>query len=117
VDNDTRRIDTTRRGAIAGIDPGTLGVYFIDDFVSHRQTYIGPAHTDTATIAAPVTPATPSEVQQWTEVDESEPDEAALMQEVLEYAEQVAQEEAQEETPPAEEEQSPHLFLPYINHE
>jgi hypothetical protein len=54
-------------------------------------------------------------VTAWTEVDESDPAEAALMQEVLAYAEQVEREEAQEETPPAEEEQSPQLFLPYLN--
>jgi hypothetical protein len=43
VDNDTRRIDSVRLGAIFGIDPGTHGVYYLDAFVSHRRSYIGPA--------------------------------------------------------------------------
>lgn len=42
VDNDTRKIDQVRLGAVAGIDSGTRGTYFFDDFVSRRETYIGP---------------------------------------------------------------------------
>jgi hypothetical protein len=41
IDNDTRRIDSVRLGAVSGIDSGTRGVYYFDDFVSRRQTYIG----------------------------------------------------------------------------
>ena len=42
VDNDTRRIDSVRLGAVAGINNGTRGTYYVDAFESHRQTYIGP---------------------------------------------------------------------------
>ena len=42
VDNDTRRIDSARLGAVAGIKAGTLGTYYLDAFESRRQTYIGP---------------------------------------------------------------------------
>ncbi len=41
VDNDTRRIEYVRLG-VSGIDPGTLGTYYLDAFESRRQTYIGP---------------------------------------------------------------------------
>ena len=42
TDNDTRRIDRVRLGAVEGIDSGTRGVYYFDAFASQRQTYIGP---------------------------------------------------------------------------
>jgi len=42
VDNDTRRIDRMRLGAIAGIDTRTRGTYYFDAFESRRQTSIGP---------------------------------------------------------------------------
>ncbi len=45
IDNDTRRIDRARLGALTGIDAGTISVtssYFFDAFESRRQTYIGP---------------------------------------------------------------------------
>jgi hypothetical protein len=42
VDNDTRRIDSIRLGAVAGINNGTRGTYYFDAFESRRQTYIGP---------------------------------------------------------------------------
>jgi hypothetical protein len=42
IDNDTRRIDRVRLGAIAGIDNGTRGIYYFDAFESRRQTPIGP---------------------------------------------------------------------------
>jgi len=42
MDNDTRRIDRVRLGAITGIDTGTRGTYYFDAFISRRQTYIGP---------------------------------------------------------------------------
>ena len=43
VDNDTRRIDRIRLGAVSGLDSGTLGTYYFDSFESRRQTYIGQA--------------------------------------------------------------------------
>ncbi len=42
VDNDTRRVDRARLGALTGIDTGTSGTYFFDAFESRRQNYIGP---------------------------------------------------------------------------
>jgi hypothetical protein len=42
VDNDTRRIDRARLGAVAGIDPSTRGTYFFDAFESRRLSFIGP---------------------------------------------------------------------------
>ena len=42
VDNDTRRIDRARLGALSGIDTGTSGTYYFDAFESRRQTFIGP---------------------------------------------------------------------------
>jgi len=43
IDNDTRRIDRVRLGAVAGIDTGTRGTYYMDAFESHRETSIGAA--------------------------------------------------------------------------
>lgn len=42
VDNDTRRIDRVRLGAVTGIDNGTRGTYYFDAFESRRAAYIGP---------------------------------------------------------------------------
>ena len=42
VDNDTRRIDFVRLGALSGVDTGTRGTYYFDAFESRRETYIGP---------------------------------------------------------------------------
>ncbi len=42
VDNDTRRMDRVRLGAVAGMDSGTSGTYFFDAFESRRESYIGP---------------------------------------------------------------------------
>ena len=42
IDNDMRRVEQVRLGAVAGIDTGTRGTYYIDAFESRRQTYIGP---------------------------------------------------------------------------
>jgi serine protease len=42
VDNDTRRFDQARLGAVSGVDNGTRGTYFFDAFESRRSTYIGP---------------------------------------------------------------------------
>jgi hypothetical protein len=43
MDNDTRRIDSVRLGAVESIDSGTSGVYYFDAFESRKQTAIGPA--------------------------------------------------------------------------
>jgi hypothetical protein len=42
VDNDTRRIDRVRLGAVTALDAGTIGTYFFDAFESRRNTYVGP---------------------------------------------------------------------------
>jgi uncharacterized protein YjiK len=42
VDNDTRRIDRARLGAVSGVDTSTSGTYYFDAFESRRQTFIGP---------------------------------------------------------------------------
>jgi hypothetical protein len=42
VNDDTRRIDRVRLGAVAGIDRGTRGIAFFDAFASQRALYIGP---------------------------------------------------------------------------
>lgn len=44
VDNDTRRIDQVRLGAVSGVDDGTRGIYFFDAFEPRRSIYIGPQH-------------------------------------------------------------------------
>lgn len=41
IDNDTRRIDLVRLGAVAGLDAGTRGTVFFDAFESRRKSYIG----------------------------------------------------------------------------
>lgn len=99
IDNDTMRIDTTRLGAVAGIDNETRGTYYMDAFESRRLTYIG---ADPAASVAMAAPAAVDEaaLNEWHEVTLDDPDEAALMEEVLEYAEQ---QQAQ-----------PQLFLPWL---
>jgi hypothetical protein len=42
ANNDTRRIDRVRLGAVSEIDSGTRGAYYFDAFESRRATYIGP---------------------------------------------------------------------------
>jgi hypothetical protein len=42
LDNDTRRIEFVRLGAVSGLNTGTLGTFYLDAFESRRQTYIGP---------------------------------------------------------------------------
>jgi hypothetical protein len=42
IDNDTRRVDSARLGAVSGVDTDTRGTYYLDAFVSRRSTYIGP---------------------------------------------------------------------------
>jgi hypothetical protein len=42
LDNDIRRIEFVRLGAISGLNAGTLGTYYLDALESRRQTYIGP---------------------------------------------------------------------------
>jgi RHS repeat-associated protein len=41
IDNDTRLVDYVQWGAVSGVDSGTRGTYYFDDFVSRRQSYIG----------------------------------------------------------------------------
>ena len=41
IDNDTRKVDYVQWGAVSGVDSGTRGTYYFDDFVSRRQSYIG----------------------------------------------------------------------------
>lgn len=52
VDNDTRRVDYVRLGAVAGIDTGTYGIFYLDAFESRRQTYIGPINTSSDLVFA-----------------------------------------------------------------
>ncbi|HZM21148.1 MAG TPA: DUF4832 domain-containing protein [Anaerolineales bacterium] len=56
VDNDTRRIDRVRLGAVTGIDGGTRGTIFFDAFESRRQTYIGPV----GSVSLPTSPPIPA---------------------------------------------------------
>jgi DNA-binding beta-propeller fold protein YncE len=42
VDNDTRRLDMVRFGAVAALDATTTGTFYLDAFESRRQNYIGP---------------------------------------------------------------------------
>lgn len=42
MDNDVNSLEYIQIGAVMGIDNGTIGSVFIDDYVSHRFTYIGP---------------------------------------------------------------------------
>jgi hypothetical protein len=42
ANNDTRRIDRVRLGAVAGIDTGTRGTYYFDAFESRRLPLLGP---------------------------------------------------------------------------
>jgi hypothetical protein len=42
--NDTRQIDRARLG-MASVDPGTRGTFYLDELISHRDAYIGPATT------------------------------------------------------------------------
>ncbi len=36
IDNDTRRIDRIRLGPVGGLDSGTRGTYYLDEFASYR---------------------------------------------------------------------------------
>jgi hypothetical protein len=42
IDNDTRKIDQARLGAVNGMDTGTRGTYYFDTLESRRQNYVGP---------------------------------------------------------------------------
>ncbi len=42
IDNDTRRVDYVRLGAVSGIGATTRGTFYFDAFESRRQTLIGP---------------------------------------------------------------------------
>ncbi|MCC6616428.1 MAG: hypothetical protein IT320_23340 [Anaerolineae bacterium] len=56
LDNDTRRIERARLGAVEGIDTGTRGTYYFDSFESRRTTYIGPDTSTTNPTNTPVPP-------------------------------------------------------------
>ncbi len=61
TDNDTRRIDRARLGAVAGLDTGTRGTEYLDAFESRRTSYIGadqslPTPTPTFTAIASSSP-------------------------------------------------------------
>jgi hypothetical protein len=86
IDNDTRRIDRARLGALTSLDAGTSGTYFFDAFESRRQSYIGPASGVAVAAAEPINT---SEL----------------------YA-QILEPDVQEEGPGAE----PQLYLPFLNH-
>lgn len=65
IDNDTRRIDRSRLGVVAGIDTATRGTEYFDAFESRRASYIGadtsaPSPTFTATSFSPTPTATPT---------------------------------------------------------
>jgi hypothetical protein len=49
IDNDTRRIDRVRLGAVSGVDATTNGTLYFDAFESRRSTYIGPIAGGTVT--------------------------------------------------------------------
>ena len=51
LDNDTKRIDTVRLGAVEGIDTGTRGTYYFDAFGSRRDHYIGLAFVEVGQVA------------------------------------------------------------------
>ena len=63
VDNDTRRVDRVRLGTIYGVDTGTRGTYYFDDFVSRRQNYIGPASGGGASTPVPTSTSGPTPTQ------------------------------------------------------
>ncbi len=42
LDTDQQNIDTVALGVVAGMDNTTEGIYYFEDYVSRRQTYIGP---------------------------------------------------------------------------
>ncbi len=65
IDNDTRRIDRARLGALTGIDTGTRGTYYFDAFESRRSTYIGPVGQSPTATNTPTPTVTPSSVVQW----------------------------------------------------
>jgi len=62
VDNDTRRIDRVRLGAVSGIDSRTSGTIFLDAFESRRLTYIGPATGAPASTSTSLPAASPTPV-------------------------------------------------------
>lgn len=87
VDNDTRRIDRVRLGAVAGIDSGTRGSYFFDAFQANRLVTTASATAVDIDLA-----------------DEAAEDSTVFMEEVT--AEELADEAAEA---PAQQ-----LFLPFV---
>jgi hypothetical protein len=41
IDNDAKRVDEVRFGAVDSIDTGTSGTFFLDDYVTNTSNYIG----------------------------------------------------------------------------
>jgi hypothetical protein len=56
LDNDQRRLERYRLGAVAGVDTGTRGTYYLDAVEARRFTYIGPAGDGPAPAATPTAP-------------------------------------------------------------
>jgi subtilisin family serine protease len=61
IDNDARRVEEVRLGAVGGLDTGTRGTYYFDAFESRHQTYIGPEEGEPPSNAAPVVNAGPDQ--------------------------------------------------------
>jgi hypothetical protein len=51
IDNDTRKVDYVQWGAVSGVDSGTRGTYYFDDFVARRESYIGMLNIPGRTVA------------------------------------------------------------------
>jgi hypothetical protein len=71
VDNDTRRVERVRLGAVAGVDEHTRGVYFTDAFESRRASAIGPA-VGAQAIVAEVSEVDPAELYGYVDEIETE---------------------------------------------
>jgi hypothetical protein len=59
IDNDTRRVDRIRLGAVAGMDAGTSGTVYFDAFRSGRVNYIGAEVGGLGNIVEPTPEVTP----------------------------------------------------------
>jgi len=70
VDNDTRRVERARLGAVAGVDTGTRGTEFFDAFESRRTSYIGAASGSAVIASGPE--SYPAEIYTWREEDQSQ---------------------------------------------
>jgi hypothetical protein len=125
IDNDARRIDRARLGAVAALDAGTSGTYYFDAFESHRQTMIG-ADASANVAAASATGLDPAELHTWTEeedvpeemeppLDEEPSSEGRLYLPSVQSREETKAEDTQlpqDEEPNTE----PQLYLPTVRH-